>query len=43
MAHPDADGDRYKPICGDIHSPVDTNLPGITTPNPTTSRDSYGV
>ena len=30
MAHPSADGDRYTPICGDIHSPADTNLPGVS-------------
>ena len=40
MAHPSVDADAYKPICGDIHNPADTYLPEITTPNPTTPRDS---
>jgi hypothetical protein len=40
MAHPGADDGCYKPICGDIHNPADTYLPEITTPNPTTPRDS---
>ena len=41
MAHPSADPDRHTPLRGDIHNPIDTYLPEITTPKPTTPRDSY--
>ena len=41
MAHPSADTDRHTPLTGDIHNPIDTYLPEITTPKPTTPRDSY--
>ena len=40
MAHPNADTDRHTPLTGDIHNPIDTYLPEITTPKPTTPRDS---
>lgn len=40
MAHPSADPDRHTPHRGDIHNPIDTYLPEITTPKPTTPRDS---